>query len=735
MDAWAQGSSCADSLCQNRCEAKTEDCGPPPAWAPALLGPMPPEYIETRYARDVSAQWSAYWHTKAEAKRYARARDNTAALAACNKTGGHLETLEQHTTSTCELLSDANRPRRHRCKTGGVAHCLRREPNPAFPVWQKRKKDDEVERQAFQRRVESYERCNASNDAKVKRSQVCVARCLQSPLPQCSAQASASDDSEEPVLELRQADKDGDTTRPKTVVSRETAKRIASEGGLAPRGASELAKQQLRAQARTNASLQKMSEMTQNASTRWKLIGAGANVVAVFLGLGLIDLSGIAPSQDALVEGIGTIFLPSLPVVGGSVLALLLNEPVRKNRQKEMSKWLEELRAECERNRLDSCREAVRLNRHISRLGMTGPEQKGAGALRGVGPWLGPALAFSPQIAFLREGVADSDTLGGLSYGSVLRYRFLRVGLASSQRWGDVPESLGGGDKLSSWDLSGGVQLGQGLISPYVERMLRVFIDGAAEDGDSAWVFGNTFDFAGLFSTRGPIFGSLNLDVALLFPDGDAFEPGYRVGVGYGFRNSLPSEEPQRTAKPRPVSYTDRVGLMLSTDNVGVELFRWNGRYPMATRKLGQSASSAQLRPSLVLGALHLDIGVGTAKGCVGASLFPVGKRWTMKRRRIEVGFRTGIAGARHYNCGDGGLFEAEGSATIGFLPTRISARTFLGSLPVEAGIDTSPLWLRIEPSRDELGQLVLDDRGEVSRNLSIWGGNAPFRVFAGLAF
>lgn len=189
----------------------------------------------------------------------------------------------------------------------------------------------------------------------------------------------------------------------------------------------------------------------------------------------------------------------------------------------------------------------------------------GVEALNYQGAWLDGAAQSGGD-----RGLALTSNLTAHFVGGTLRWGLLRASAFFLGAYGNALDSsrsalalrnpgtgdftVPEGEAFTGLDWSVGLQLWQGLLSPYVEyrsislrpvhrlatlRRTSSSYDYNLQEGvlwlpaGGALVIGNTFNFVGLFATSGPLRRSLVIDVSVALTSPAPISTNVRVGIGY----------------------------------------------------------------------------------------------------------------------------------------------------------------------------------------------------------
>lgn len=300
------------------------------------------------------------------------------------------------------------------------------------------------------------------------------------------------------------------------------------------------------------------------------------------------------PSQDRIKYSFdwGGTIATSVALLGPALLvpalALGSNDQRLQTLARDAGAWESRLRNECRSGMAGSCDDALALSREFRDLSRPASERRLSSPLGGLGSAWGPLWEFRAATGFALDAFAttvqyerddpffprtfpDQVVFDGPTYAGtvefVARTRIFRGSFSYTSRYGKlVDDAQYSPDRMRHTPLQAitsygggiGIQLAQGLFSPYAEARMRVNSmevqqvarDEASSSGgwairppqeievplenDLALVVGNTFNFSGVRSTRGPYVAALVVDAAYVMPLGESlFDPGYSISVGY----------------------------------------------------------------------------------------------------------------------------------------------------------------------------------------------------------
>ncbi|MCF7798134.1 MAG: hypothetical protein K9N11_09265 [Lentisphaeria bacterium] len=303
------------------------------------------------------------------------------------------------------------------------------------------------------------------------------------------------------------------------------------------------------------------------------------------------------PEHDRIDDSIdwaSQLLMPAGLGLGSIFLYMVTSSTFSTNNElkalaRDLVVWERQLRNECRSGVLASCDEAVSLSRKFRDLSKPALERELSSPWRGLGSVLGPSWevrvtagfskdAFATIVPYEREDSAYPHTYadqvefeGPMDAGTwefVMRVKSFRTSFSYTRRYGKLiddeqydPDRIRHTPLQMMTSYSGGlgIQFAQGLFSPYAELRVRLNSmenqDIARDKWSSSWgnwhtrepqtisvpvendralVIGNTFNFSGVRSTRGPNVAAFVVDVAYVLPPEESpFDPGFSISVGY----------------------------------------------------------------------------------------------------------------------------------------------------------------------------------------------------------
>ncbi len=417
------------------------------------------------------------------------------------------------------------------------------------------------------------------------------------------------------------------------------------------------------------------------------------------------------PSTGDSPVGFVEVFAPTmtvgLPTAAAVYFALVAGKGMRNARIDKGTTIMEALTDECSQGIMASCRDARSVADRVADLERGALSRRFSSPLFGPGGWRGPAFEWRSTVGYLADTIDDPTSgyvgeTSGVAAQFVVRRRWLRASFTYGSRFGDL---LGDGTDygIASAGFGAGLQFGQGLLSPYAELRTRVhgrtnsYGNELGDDAsqDNAVVVGNTFNLSGLWSTSGPLNNSLVIDVSRTLSTGPTYGDSWSVALGW---TMTVTDSPKRQESgPPPAISTDGVMAYAHPSGAGLTFARWNG---LSKSTFGSKADS----PGISLSAVDVWAGFDGGLNKLGMSIFAIGPRFRFDGGSLEVGAQFGGLAGEGYDLAEDGKFG------LGFVPTKIYARTKLAGFPIEVGVHMPLIWMSLTENADGDNDVSLFD-------------------------